>query len=414
MNSKRNWIIAAVFVIWTVLLLGVGLTGGIVVNRQFLADTGATPADQLDFNLITEAWNLIQKEYVDRQAINSQQLTYGAISGMVQALGDTGHTTFLTPDMVRQEQTYIQGELEGIGAEVQMKDGRIVIVAPLDGSPAEKAGLRPGDVILKVNSEDVTGQSLGDVVDKILGPAGTQVTLTILNPKTGETRQVTITRAKIELKSVTWQMLPGTKVAHVRIARFSQGTTDELRQALQEIKAQGATGLVLDLRNDPGGLLSEAIGVTSQFINSGNVLLEKDAQGKITEVPVKSGGEALDIPMVVLVNQGTASAAEIVSGALKDANRAKIVGETTFGTGTVLQEFKLSDGSALMLATQEWLTPSGKTIWHQGIEPQVTVELPTDQEALTPEAEKSMTPNQLQSSGDTQLLKALQLLQSKA
>jgi carboxyl-terminal processing protease len=179
---------------------------------------------------------------------------------------------------------------------------------------------------------------------------------------------------------------------------------------LADIQQQGLTGLILDLRNDPGGLLEEAVGTASQFLKGGNVLLEKDAQGQTTPVAVQSGGVAPDIPMVVLVNSGTASAAEIVAGALQDAHRVTLVGETTFGTGTVLGEFRLSDGSALLLATEEWLTPSGRVIWHQGISPDVMVPLPLDVAPLHPRVERDMTPAQLQSSGDVQLLRALDLL----
>jgi carboxyl-terminal processing protease len=252
------------------------------------------------------------------------------------------------------------------------------------------------------------------VIGRILGPAGTQVTLTVLTPDTGLTRDVTLTRAHITLHNVVWQRLPGTNVAHLRIVAFSKGVTDDLKQALTEIQQQGLTGIVLDLRNDPGGLLDEAVGVASQFLGSGNVLLEKDAQGKVTEVPVQKGGLALDTPLIVLVNEGTASAAEIVSGALQDAGRATLVGETTFGTGTVLNQFGLSDGSALLLATEEWLTPNGRLIWHQGIAPDEAVALPTGTAPVLPEAEAGMTPEQLQASGDAQLLRALELLAGAA
>ena len=220
----------------------------------------------------------------------------------------------------------------------------------MDGSPAQKAGLRPSDIILKVDGESVAGLPLDQVVSRILGPAGTSVVLTIMDPDTGRTRDVTIVRAHIKIQNVTWQRLPGTTVAHVRIAAFSQGVTEDLRGALE------------------------------------------------------------DIPLVVLINGGTASAAEIVAGALQDAQRATLVGETTFGTGTVLNEFRLSDGSALLLATEEWLTPGGRVIWHQGISPDKMVSLSSGVAPLLPEAEREMTAAQLQASEDAQLLQALELL----
>jgi carboxyl-terminal processing protease len=386
-----------------------------VIDRQItrMSSQTSTQQDQgLDYSLIKQAWNTIDKVYVDRSAVNQQSLTYGAISGMVTALGDTGHSTFLTPEMVKSEHNFTQGQFEGIGALLEMKDGRPTIVAPFDGSPAQKAGVKPGDVILKVNGNDISGQSLTEIVSQVSGPAGTQVTLTLMDPNTGLTRDVTITRAKIQIHNVSWHMLPGTTLAHIRITAFSNGATDDLKKALEAAKAQGATGIVLDLRNDPGGLLNEAVTVASQFLSSGNVMLEKDAQGNIKPLPVESGGIAPDIPMVVLINNGTASAAEIVSGALHDAKRAQLIGETTFGTGTVLNEFPLSDGSALLLATEEWLTPNGTSFWHKGIQPDIQVSLPTNVSPVIPDQEQGMTAQQLQNSQDTQLLKGIQILQS--
>jgi len=401
-------------VIAILLLLGAGLAGGVALDRQVMAEY--VPADNVppdavaDFQLMAEAWNTIHKSYVDCPAIQAQALTYGAISGMVAALGDTGHSRFLSPEMVQTQHNFTTGQFEGIGAYVEMKEGQVVIVTPMDGSPAQQAGLRPGDIILKVDGENVAGLPVDQVVSRILGPAGTTVTLTILTPETGQTGEVTLVRAHITLQNVTWQWLPGTQTAHLRIVAFSHGVTEDLKKALGEIQQEGLTGIILDLRSNPGGLLSEAVGTASQFLESGNVLLEQDAQGKVTPVPVLEGGLAHDLPLVVLIDPGTASAAEIVSGALQDAGRAKLVGETTFGTGTVLNEFTLSDGSALLLATEEWLTPQGRLIWHQGIAPDVQVILPRGTNPLLPEAEAGMTSEQVQNSGDAQLLRALELL----
>jgi len=399
---------------WILLILGLGVAAGIMLDRRVLT-TYAAPANASsngapDLRLLTEAWNTIQKSYVDHAAAQPEQLTYGAISGMVDALGDTGHSRFLTPDMLKAENNFTQGQFEGIGVEVEAKDNRLVVVAPIDGSPAQQAGLRPGDIILQVNGDDITGAPLEQAIERILGPAGTQVTLTILQSSDGHTRQITLTRAHITLHNVTWQQLPGTTIAHLRLAAFSQGVSPELQKALTDIRQQGMTAIILDLRNDPGGLLDEAVNTASQFLSSGNVLEEKNARGQITLVPVKLHGVATDLPMVVLINGGTASAAEITAGALQDAHRADLVGETTFGTGTVLEQFHLSDGSALLLATEEWLTPAGRVIWHKGIGPDVSVSLPADTAPLFPEAEQGMTPDQLRASGDGQLLRAIDLL----
>jgi carboxyl-terminal processing protease len=396
-------------------MTGSGFAGGVVVDRlvqpPVKTETISVPAGSAtDFQLMVDAWNLIHQNYVDQSAVNDNTLTYGAISGMVDSLGDTGHSRFLSPDMVKSEQQFTNGSFEGIGAEVQLLNNHVVIVAPIDGSPAQKAGVAPGDIILKVDGTDVTGQTLEAVVQRILGPAGTKVTIELQNPDTKAIRDLTITRAKITVENVTWSMVPGTTIAHIHISGFSDGVTQQLKIALTTIQSQGATGLVLDLRDDPGGLLSESIGVTSQFLTTGSVLEEKDVKGAIHQVPVEGGGLATNIPMVVLINQGTASAAEIVSGAIQDAKRAQLVGATTFGTGTVLEEFPLPDQSAMLLATQEWLTPKGRTIWHTGIAPDQAVTLASGTNPLYPSAEKSMTAAQVQSSGDAQLLKALQLL----
>jgi len=407
-----------IYLLFLAVFLSAGFAGGVLADHYLITTTIASAKTQTQSNgldLVNQAYQIIQQNYVDRSAVQQTQLEYGAISGMVDALGDTGHSRFLTPQMVQEENNFTKGSYEGIGAEVAVNNnGQPVIVAPIDGSPAQAAGVKPGDIMLKVDGVDLTGLSLSDVVSKVIGPAGTQVTLTLQDPGSGAIRDVTITRAKITIQNVTWIMLPGTTIADVRIAAFSQGVTKDLKTALQQIQAQGATSIILDLRNDPGGLLDEAIGVTSQFLGSGNVLLVKNAQGQEKAIPVESGGLALNTPMVILVNQGTASAAEIVAGALQDAHRGTLIGQTTFGTGTVLNGFSLSDGSQILLATEEWLTPIGRVIWHKGIAPDVSVSLANTVTPFVPEAGRAMTASQLQSSQDAQLLKAIDELSQGA
>jgi carboxyl-terminal processing protease len=244
-------------------------------------------------------------------------------------------------------------------------------------------------------------------VQRLLGKAGTQVSITVLTPKTGHSRDIVLTRQEITIQEVTWQQLPGTNIAHLRISGFSQSTETDLRQALTQIEQQNLSGIILDLRDNPGGLLNESVQVTSQFLSGGNVVLVKDASGKQTPLPVRAGGVATTIPMVVLINGGTASAAEIASGAIQDAHRASLIGSKTFGTGTVLQQYPMSDGSALLLATGEWLTPSGRVIWHNGISPDIDVSLDPNVSPLFPEAERAMTAAEIQASNDQQLLRAM-------
>lgn len=394
-----------------------GLVIGVFVDRQYLA--GIIPSAVVplravpDFLLMSRAWNLIDSHYVDRASIHPKQMTYAAISGMVDSLGDTGHSTFLTPQMVKMADSVISGDFAGIGAEVRMKGHDVVIVTPLDGTPAQRAHLRPGDVILKVDGKTVAGEPLGEVVDKIRGPVGTRVTLELMNPASGKKRQVALVRAKISIHTVSWHMLPGTVVADVRISSFSNGTSAQLAQALSAAREAGARGLILDLRNDPGGLLTEAIDVASQFVSNGNIMLERNVHGQISPVKNNPAMPRTTLPVVVLINGGTASAAEIVAGALKDDLHAPLIGEKTFGTGTVLQQFKLPDGSAMLLAVEEWLTPDGHSFWHKGLEPTDKVKLPAEARILRPQAMKGMNAPALHKSGDTQLLAGLDAIRAR-
>ena len=337
-------------------------------------------------------------------------MAYGALSGIVRTLGDAGHTRFLTPEMVERHQNQLEGEFEGIGAYVEMEDGRSVIVAPIDDSPAQRMGLKPGDVILEVNGEDVTGLRLDEVVNRVLGPAGTEVTLMILDPDTGETREVALERAEVELDLVTWQRIPESSLAYVRVSAFSEGVTDELEQTLAEIDAEEIEGLLLDLRNNPGGLLSEAVGVTSHFVEDGEVLRRRGAGGSLEVETVRRGVDATELATVALINGGTSSGAEIVTGALQDHERATMVGTTTFGAGTVLNEFTLSDGSVLLLAVEEWLTPDGRVIWQEGLPPDVMIGLPEEAEPLVRTGQEEITAEALRQTEDVQFLGGLELL----
>lgn len=400
---------------WLLLALVVGLVGGVILDRQALSyiypPLNIPPEARDEFELMAEAWGLIEQRYVNQEEVEPQSMAYGSIQGMVQTLVDVGHTRFLTPDMAEQHANQIEGEFEGIGAYVEERDDRVVIVTPIDNSPAQRAGLESGDVILGVNGEDVTRLSLGEVVSRILGPAGTEVTLTILDPDTGNTREVTLERAEVEIDLVMWTPLPGTNVAHLRISSFSEGATEELQQTLGEIQELGMEGVILDLRSNPGGLLSEAVGVTSQFVESGNVLVRRNAEGATREVAVQENVQAVDLPLVTLINGGTASAAEIVTGALQDHDRATTVGTTTAGAGTVLNSFELSDGSVLLLAVEEWLTPEGREIWQKGLAPDEKVTLPSDARPLLRPSQRDIT-EELQNSDDAQLLRALEILQA--
>ncbi len=363
-----------------------------------------------DFAVFWQAWSIVQEHFIDRDVLDSKELTYGAVSGLIRALGDEGHTTFLTPSQLEQQQTSMSGTFSGIGAQLGVKDGLPMIVAPFDGSPAAEAGIKAGDIILGVDGEDVTSLSLNEIVDVVRGPKGTEVTLTILREGEEGTLEITITRDDIKVTAVSWTMVPGTKVAFLRLNQFSASARDEMIDALNEIEAAGAEGLVLDVRNNPGGLLTQAVSVTSQFLKSGNVLQQESADGRRRAYRVERGGVATEIPMVVLINPGSASSSEILAGAIQDHERGQLIGETTFGTSTVLQTFPLEDGSALLLGTSQWLTAEGRLIRKQGISPDIAVELAPDGEFLTPALVGELTAEEVVESGDAQLLAGLDAL----
>jgi carboxyl-terminal processing protease len=368
----------------------------------------AHPSSAEELALIDQAWEILHDQYVGKDQLDDRALAYGAINGMTQAVGDTGHTSFLTPEERAARADDLSGSYVGIGVRIDTAtDGLPVIDAVFKGSPAEKAGLKAGDELTEVDGKPTDGHDLDEVAGWVRGEAGTTVNVEIRSGAKGTERQVTIVRAAVAEVVVSWAMVPGTRTAFLRLDQFSNGAADDVKAALGEIKAAGADRLILDLRGNPGGYVNEAVGVASQFLSSGDVYVERDAAGHETRHPVSPGGVATEIPLVVLVDGGTASSAEIVSGALQDAGRARIVGVKTYGTGTVLGEFPLSDGSALRVGTVEWLTPKGRRIWHEGIVPDVVVERAADVAPLGPDDIKSMTAAQIAALTDPQLARAL-------
>ncbi len=345
---------------------------------------------------------------MDARNLDDQALAYGAISGMTQAVGDEGHTSFLTAAEAKASDQSLSGTFVGIGVRVSGETGAVVIASIIPGTPAADSGLRRGDRIVAVDGKPTTGETVDQVVTRVRGPEGEDVTLTIARAGTSNF-DVTITRRKFDLPLVSWAMAPGTTVAVIRLDQFATGATKGIQDAITKAKSAGATALVLDLRGNPGGYVSEAIGVTSQFVADGIVYQAIDASGKEKDSPVEPGGLATDIPLVVLADGGTASAAEIVTGAIQDAGRGKVVGEKTFGTGTVLGRFDLADGSSLRIGVERWLTRAGRPIWHEGLVPDVTVALAADAQPVGPDELRDMTAAQLAASSDAQLRKALQL-----
>jgi carboxyl-terminal processing protease len=344
-----------------------------------------------------QAWKIVHDNYVD-QPVDDVVMMRGAIKGMLEALGDQ-HTSYMDPFEYKDfTSTYIEGEYEGIGAWVSTDKEYLTITNPMPGSPAEKAGLQPGDQIIAIDGNDMTGIDPELVRRKVLGPKDSKVVLTILREGTDKSFDVEITRASIQVPSVTSQMLDGN-VAYVQIYTFGDKTTSELRKALQDLIAQKPVGLILDLRNNGGGLLQTAIEVVSEFIGNGVVMYEEYGDGRRITYDALPGGLGTEVPMVVLVNKWTASASEIVAGAIQDYGRGLLVGEKTFGKGSVQSSTPLTnDQGAVRVTIARWLTPEERQIHQKG---------------LTPDVEVALTDDDIKADKDPQLDKAVELLTQK-
>lgn len=330
--------------------------------------------DGPEFELVEEAWSIIVDDYVASDELDLKKLSQAAIIGMVEAMNDR-YSAYLNAEQYQFNQTDLEGSFGGIGAEVTLDDeGRLTIVAPIDGTPAQEAGILPGDKILEVDGISTEGMSTIDAVLLIRGEAGTKVVLLILHKDEEEAQEIEIIRDKIKMDSVRLTMLPDN-IAHIRISNFSDRTGQELMSILEEIISNDAIGIILDLRTNPGGLLTAAIDVVSQFVEDGMVTYVMYKDGSKDTYDVRGDALATDIPMVVLVNESSASASELVSGALQDHKRATVIGTRTFGKGSVNTYRTLEDDSAIYISIARWHTPDGRQIEGQGILPDETVEL---------------------------------------
>jgi carboxyl-terminal processing protease len=330
----------------------------------------------IDFDLFWQTWDIIKKNYV-HQPVSETELLYGAMAGSVASLGDP-HSIFFDPETTQKFSAELKGNFDGIGAEVAIKNDRLTIIAALPGTPADKAGLHPGDKVLAIDGEDTSVMSLDYAVNKIRGPKGTDVVLTINRESWEKPKEIKITRETIKIKSVTWKMLDNS-IALINLRYFNEDTSQEFNKAVIEIIAKNPKGVILDLRNNPGGFLDTAVDVAGEWVNKGTIVYEKSADGKLKAHEAKGRARLKDFPTVVLVNQGSASGSEIVAGALKDYKLATLVGEKTFGKGSVQTLFALEDGSSIKLTIALWLTPNENTIDGEGIEPDVQVKL-TDED----------------------------------
>lgn len=323
-----------------------------------------------NYSVIGETYDAIRENYVLQSEFSDEQLVWGAASGMVEALGDTDHSRFLNPEEAIEYERSGNGELIGIGISVDTTGEYPVVIYPMKDSPAMEAGIKPGDVILAIDGVDITGMDPSEAINLIRGEAGTDVTLVLRHADEEETYEVTITRKAIDVDPVQYAMLPNG-VLWLRLDQFSRGASQRVAEGLEWGQEQGMTGVIFDLRGNPGGFVIEAMGVASQFLPDGTPFLqEKDMTGNARLMStIGNKGRYLEGPLVVLVDDQSASAAEITSSALMESGRAELVGETTSGTGTVLLPFEMSDGSMAVLGIQLFLTGAGTDIYHVGVKP---------------------------------------------
>ena len=323
--------------------------------------------------LMKQTRSLLETYHVDGdKPVEEKKLLYGAVRGILQAWGDP-YTRFLDPAQLKEEEIEVQGEYGGLGIYIAQKDGRTLVVSPIEGTPAERAGLKPNDEIVKIGEEVILGWDQDRVVKTLRGPAGSSVTIWIRRAKEDRLLKFDLKRENIALKTVKLEKLEDG-VVYLRLSFFNEKTAEEMKKALAQANAMKARGIVLDLRNNPGGLLNAATEIVDMFVDEGVIVGMKGRFDRANEVIYATKGTQTRLPMVVLVNEGSASASEIVSGALKDLKRARVVGKKTFGKGSVQTLFHLSDGSAMFITIARYYTPSGLVIDHVGLKPDLVVE----------------------------------------
>ncbi|EKE19165.1 MAG: hypothetical protein ACD_9C00114G0001 [uncultured bacterium] len=341
-------------------------------NKNQGADTS------IDFSLFWNVWDLLKSKYVDSEKLDARKLYYGAINGMMQATGDP-YTNFLSPEENKKFGEDISGNFEGIGAELGIKNGILTIVAPLHGAPAEKAGLRSGDKIIKIDGKEASDMTIEEAVDNIRGKKGTSVTLTIFRDGNDDTQDISIERGVINVKSVTLEFKENN-IANIKITRFGDDTNKGFADAISKVRSQKSKGLIIDLRNNPGGYLESSIVIASKLLPKDKIVVIEESGDKSQKKMYTRGGDlGSEIETVVLINEGSASASEILAGALKD-NRSNVtlVGKKSFGKGSVQEFIELSQGTAAKITVARWLTPNGTQINEQGIKPDNEVEFSND------------------------------------
>jgi len=364
------------FVLFFLVIIILGVFGlGVWFGKGQVACDVCAPED-LDFSLFWETWRVIERKFVDKASINVQDMVYGAISGMVNSLGDP-YTVFMEPDDTKRFIEDVKGSFEGVGMEVGIKNNQLTVIAPLEGTPAQKAGLRAGDAIVKVDGELTSDMTVDEAVNRIRGARGTEVVLTIFRKDWEEEREVKIVRGVIEVPSLKWELLADDNIAYLHLYHFTEKAAYDFRKAAIEILESPANKVILDLRNNPGGYLEVAQDIAGWFLKSGEVVVIEDfGEGKEQKLYKAEGNGLLgSYSLVVIVNEGSASGSEILAGALRDNLGVKLIGESSFGKGSVQELEKLKGGSSLKITIAKWLTPKGELITDKGLEPDVKVEI---------------------------------------
>lgn len=410
-TMDRRWRAgAAATIVAGTFALGV-VAGGSGLGGASDVAAESTLTGRPEFATLEKTWELIHEQWPEPDKIDDAALIYGAAEGMVAAIGDEGHSGFLDPASAAEMEQAQKAEYVGIGVEVDSRCGVPVVASTMTGSPAEAAGLQPGDVIAEVDDVSTRRLDTRGLRELILGKEGDHLTLTIERPSEPDPLRIDVIRESIERHPVTWRWLPDNTV-HLRVTDFQPGVNQKVRSALETIRESGAQRLILDLRGNPGGLVPEVIGVASQFLDEGSTIFlekERDQQPRPIQT-VGHSGSWLDLALVVLIDDDSASGAEVLAAALRDNGRAQLIGETTFGTGTVLTTFPQDDGSSVVLATAFWLTPDGDLVWKEGVEPDQFVTLARDAFPSRPEDDPELTKGELEGSADAQLRAAFEAL----
>lgn len=347
---------------------------------------------EIDFKLFWQVWDLLSKKYIDKNAIDPQKLYYGAIQGMVAAVGDP-YTVFLPPEAQKTTKEQLGGSFEGVGIRLELnKEKRLVVTEPLKDTPADKAGVKSGDLILSIDGKDTSNISLPEAVNLIRGPKGTNVTLALYRENDNKPREVQLVRDTIVVKSAQFELKntpEGKKIAYIHVSQFGERTKQEWDEAVRSALSSAPQGVILDVRSDPGGFLEASVYIASEFLDGGVVVMQEDAGGNRQEMKVIRAGKLLKLPLAVLINKGSASASEILAGAIQDRQRGTIIGEQSFGKGTIQSAEDLPDNTGIHVTTAKWLTPNGRWVHNDGLVPDIKVESSLE-EGKDPQLDKAL------------------------